>query len=156
MITEKEALQKAEAYCSAAERCRSEVEARLARCETGEPLEQSAIERIVTHLQNEGYLCEERYARAFVHDKLHFCKWGRVKIGAALRQKGIPSATIQQALSEIDQEEYLEILEGLIASKRNGVRAASEYERAMKLLRFAAQRGFEPSVAGKIINLSED
>ena len=49
--------------------------------------EKPDIESILKHLVKEGYVDEGRYARALVHDKVRFAKWGRVKIAQALWQK---------------------------------------------------------------------
>ena len=155
-MNENEAKLKAEMYCSAAERCRSEVAMKIRVWDKAGELDDAAAGRIIAHLEKEGYLDESRYAAAFVHDKLRFCRWGRVKIRMALRQKGIASDTLEEALDGIDEEEYMTILRDLIASRGRELRASSDYERSMKLLRFAAQRGFEPSLAGRIINIPED
>lgn len=159
MKTEKERLMDAEAYCSAAEHCRSEVAAKLRSHRQDESCgneEAGVVDRILTHLEEEGYIDENRYAAAFVHDKLHFARWGRVKICSELRRKGVPQSCIEAAVEAIDEEEYLEILRGVINSKRSQVKGSTTYECSMKLLRFAAQRGFEPSLAARIINIPEE
>ena len=159
MMTEKEIQMKAEAYCSACERCRSEVAAKIAaysaKCPEDE-LDSDATERIITHLEREGYLNEERYAQTFVHDKLRFCKWGRLKIKAVLRQKGVAPDAVRQALDAIDPDEYACVLRDVIASRKRDIKGASDYERSMRLLRFLSQRGFEPSIASEFINLTEE
>ena len=152
MINDKEALKKAEAYCSAAERCRSEVVAKLSG---RDGLGAESIDGIVEHLVKEGFLDESRYAAAFVHDKLRFCKWGRIKIKAALINKGVPRDIIQRTLDDIDSREYNEVLRSVLASKMRGLRFSSDYERSAKLMRFAVQRGFEPSLVAGILELNE-
>ncbi len=157
MKDEKEELIRAEAWCSAAERCRSEAFARLSRCDrNGESLPEDAVARIIAHLEKEGYIDERRYAEAFVHDKLRFSKWGRIRIAMALRQKGIGHDVFDDILNAVDMDDYIAVLRGLIAAKKRGLRAASDYEMTAKLLRFAASRGFEPSLAGEIIDELKD
>lgn len=139
-ITESEALNKVAAYCSTAEHCRSEVCEKLQRW--GLPYE--AINSILERLQEEKYIDEERFCRAFIKDKYRFEKWGKVKISQALQVKKIPYSTFQFFFDEIiDQEEYISILSNLLASKRKSIRAESEYELNGKLIRFALSRGFE-------------
>lgn len=154
-MNEKETMLKAEAYCSVGERCRSEVLAKIGLWDKTDELTSAAVSRIMEHLEKEGYLDENRYAVAFVHDKLMFCKWGRVKIRAALRQKSVQREAVDAALDGIDEDEYLGILRELIASKRREIRGATEYERSMKLLRSVAQRGFEPAIAARIADIQE-
>lgn len=75
-------------------------------------------QRIIDRLQDEGFINEERYCRAFVNDKLRFNRWGRVKIRAALYEKQLPREYIAQAIEEIDEEEYMQTLHDLVATKQ--------------------------------------
>ena len=81
--TENELRNKAEVYCLAAERCPSEVEAKLQQW--GASPETSA--HILEHLQKERFVDTARFCRAFVRDKYRFNQWGRMKIIQALRMK---------------------------------------------------------------------
>lgn len=137
-FSEKELQYKAEAFCSAAEHCLSEVEAKLVSWGTGEEM----AGRIIAHLQKERYLDNARFCRAFVRDKYRFSGWGRMKISQALRMKGLSSEEIRAGLDEIDEEEYGKGLEELIRRKRRSVTGRNEYEKNAKLIRFAVGRGF--------------
>ena len=64
---------KAAAYCSVAERCKQDVTEKLA---AWDPENTDGIGEIVQKLEKEGFLNEERYARAFAGDKLRFQGWG--------------------------------------------------------------------------------
>lgn len=139
-----EALAYAASYCSMAEHCISEVVEKLKRFE----LTSEDYSKLIKRLQDEGYLNETRYVRAFVKDKFRFSKWGRIKIRYALRQKGILASLAEEGLSEIDEEEYRELLTDLLRQKKRTIRANSPYELRGKLLRFAAGRGFELEQAG--------
>ena len=161
-MNEKETMLKAEAYCSAGERCRSEVLAKIGLWDKTDELTSAAVSRIMEHLEKEPFETEYGVVgmvrdkkNAFEPDKLMFCKWGRVKIRAALRQKSVQREAVDAALDGIDEDEYLGILRELIASKRREIRGATEYERSMKLLRFVAQRGFEPAIAARIADIQE-
>ena len=106
-ITEDEALNRVAAYCSAAEHCRAEVSEKLQKW----GIAYEAIERILARLEAEKYIDDERYCRAFINDKYRFAKWGKVKIAQALQLKKISYNTCRQFLNEIDEEEYLSILD---------------------------------------------
>ncbi len=151
-ITEPEALSRMAAYCSAAEHCRSEVTEKLHRM--GIPYD--VTERIADRLTEEKYIDEERFCRAFVRDKYRFDKWGRTKIEQALRLKKIPSAVCRAGLAEIDEEEYLAILQKLLVAKRKSVRSQNEYELNVKLIRFALSRGFEMKDIRRCIDISDE
>ena len=106
-ITETDALSRVAAYCSTAEHCRAEVTEKLQRW--GIPYD--AIDRIINRLEQEKYIDEERFCRAFIHDKYRFAKWGKIKIGQALQLKKIPQSVFYRYLNEIDEDEYLAVLE---------------------------------------------
>ena len=150
-MTESEGKTRAEAYCSAAEHCRSEVRAMLERHGAEKP----DIENIINHLLREGFIDESRYAHAFVHDKVRFAKWGRVKIAQALWQKRIPQDITDTALESIDYDEYLAALKDVVKAKFRTVKGATEYERKMKTMRSVCSRGYEPALVRKLLDLSD-
>ena len=150
-MTESEGKTRAEAYCSSAEHCRSEVRAMLERHGAEKP----DIESIINHLVKEGFIDESRYARAFVHDKVRFAKWGRVKIAQALWQKRIPQDITDATLESIDDDEYLAALKDVVKAKFCTVKGATEYERKMKTMRSVCSRGYEPALVRKLLDLSD-
>lgn len=151
-MTEAEALKKVAAYCSAAEHCRAEVIEKMQRW--GLPYD--AIDRIADRMVTEKFIDEERYCRAFINDKYRFEKWGKVKIAQALQLKKISSSSYWMYLNEIDKDEYLGVLNKLLASKRKSVHATSDYELNGKLVRFALSRGFEMDDIRRCINVPEE
>jgi regulatory protein len=142
---------KAEAYCCTTEHCIAEVQAKL----PGWGADEQEAAAIIAHLLKERYIDETRYATAFVRDKYRFNQWGRIKIQQALRMKHIPAIDIADALAAIDEEEYLDNLRQLIAQKRRSVKAASDYERNAKLIRFAVGRGYEMGEILKCVKAPE-
>lgn len=140
-------INKAEIYCSAAERCPSEVTDKLRKWGADE----EQIPAIIAHLEKERYLDAVRFCRFFVRDKYRFNQWGRLKIIQMLRLKQLDSVQIQEGLEEIDEEEYLRVLDRLLKQKARSVKAVSEYERNAKLIRFAAGRGFTMDEILKVV-----
>lgn len=145
-ISPAEALNKAAAYCTLCERCISEVSKKLTTWGVP-PAEQ---QRIIERLQDEGFINEERYCRAFVNDKLRFNRWGRVKIRAALYEKQLPREYIAQAIEDIDEEEYMQTLHDLVATKQRELKN-EDFTTKQKIIRFAASRGFEPAKILQIV-----
>ena len=150
-MTESEGKTLAEQYCSGAEHCCSEVKAMLER----HKVEADDIALILKHLIREGYVDELRYAKAFVHDKVRFAKWGRVKISQALWQKRIPQNVADEALSSIDEDEYMTALKDIVASRYRTAKGVNEYERKMKTMKTVCGRGYEPSLVRKVLNMSD-
>lgn len=151
-MTEEVALNRAASYCSSAEQCKEDIKIKLKRW----GMDDSAIIRIIKELVSEKYIDEERYCRAYVNDKLHFQKWGRAKIKQGLYQKKLSSDMIEKYVNEIDEDEYLSILQGLIQVKRKNTIAKDDFTLNGKLVRFALNRGFEMKYIIRFVNISGD
>ena len=128
---------KAEAYCATAERCCSEVSNKL--MQWGATPDE--IDQILDSLQSSHYIDEARYCAAFAHDKLLYQGWGRVKIRAALFAKHLPSTVIRDALHSLDESEYFDVLQRVVATKKRAIKSNDPMARE-KLIRFLLQRGF--------------
>lgn len=115
-------------------------------------LDEDLCERLLDRLEDEGFIDESRYARAFVHDKLEYDHWGRIKMTQALRLKGIRRSTIDEAMAEvIDEDHYREVLRHILQQKIRTLSFDTDdreesYKALQKLVRFAASRGFEPDL----------
>jgi len=132
------ALSKAMAICSKAEKCVSDIQQKL----NDWGVEAADAQKIIKTLIAEKFIDEERYARYFVRDKFRFNQWGKVKIAYMLTSKKIPSAIIDEALQEIDDDASLELLVKLLKDKARKIKFANEYDKKGKLIRFAQSRGF--------------
>ncbi len=132
-ITEPEMLRRAAAYCSTAERCIQDVQKKIKAA----GLSQEEGERII--------------ARLLVNDKLRFNKWGRIKIAYELQKRNIPAPIRSEALEGIDEKEYADILQSLLKAKKKSTKGKDERDIYIKLLRFAAGRGFESREASRCL-----
>jgi regulatory protein len=103
---------------------------------------EEAQARIMEHLVSNKYVDDERYCRAFVHDKMEYNHWGRRKIEQALYVKHVDKAIQTKVLDEIPDSDFIDILRPLLDQKRRQTRADNDYEMNIKLMRFAASRGF--------------
>lgn len=104
---------KLEAYCAASEHCETEARMRLRQLNCDPATE----DIIIDHLIADNFISDERYAKAFVHDKLLYQGWGRVKIAYMLRGKKIDYNIVQSALQTIDETEYIRVLSHLISQR---------------------------------------
>ncbi len=137
-MTEQQALIKLTALCSGAEHCSYEMTEKMRRWE----IDEETQARIMEYLINEKYVDDSRFCRAFIREKMRFNKWGKRKIEMALFQKRIDKKTASEALDEVDNGEYAAILRPMLRQKERSVKANSEYEKNMKLIKFAMSRGF--------------
>lgn len=147
-----EALNKAAAYCTLCERCISEVSTKLIAW--GIP--QGEQEKIIARLVEERFIDEARYCRAFVNDKVHFNRWGRIKITAALREKKLRHEHIAEAINNIDKIQYTQGLKETIEIKRKELKGKDDIATQQKIIRHAASRGFEPELIFKAIKYNGD
>lgn len=138
-LSEQEAIRHMAVYCSAAERCKQEVRKKIDAL----GLLPEASEKILSYLEKERYLDENRYARSFVNDKFRFSKWGRIKIGYELQKKGIALQIRTDALQSIDDNDYERMLFELLKTKKKTIHKGEGHEIWIKLFRFAAGHGFE-------------
>ena len=132
-------LQKIRYFCSYQERSIRE---------TGEKLKDWVVQRkripgIIRQLQKEGYLNEERFAKAFAGGKFRQNKWGLQKIGFELKLKGVPESIINKGLESIDREDYLNVLKDLILRKKNEIKSEEELIIREKIINFVHGKGYE-------------
>ena len=151
-MTEQEAYLQLAALCAQAEHCQQEMRDKMRRW----GLDETVQNRIIDRLIKERYVDDERYARAFVKDKIRYNKWGRRKVQQALWMKRIDADIQQRVLDEIDEKEYLDVLRPLLKQKRKSIKAESDYELNQKLLRFALGRGFGFDIIRQCLDVGEE
>lgn len=148
-MKKEKALQKAAALCSAQERCVSDIIKKLQEWEC----EETDIDAIISTLQQQKFLDDERYTQLFVKSKLRNNKWGRIKIEFTLKQKGVDNGVIQNALDSIDENEYFSTLEQLLQAKVKTIKARNDFDKKTKLFRFASAKGFEFELINKVVQI---
>ena len=150
-MNEQEAYLQLAALCAQAEHCEQEMRDKMKRWE----LDEMVQNRVIDRLTEERYIDNERYARAFVKDKIRYNKWGRRKVQQALWMKRIDTDIQQRVLDEIDEKEYLDVLRPLLKQKRKSIKAGNDYELNQKLVRFALSRGFTFDIIRQCLNVDE-
>ncbi|MBA7585459.1 Regulatory protein RecX [subsurface metagenome] len=146
-ITPKQALARIQKICSAQEKCSFDVRRKL--FDWG--FENMAIEKIINSLIEDKFVDDNRFAKSFVREKFRFNNWGRIKIAYALKQKRIPESTINLALEEIEEEQYLHVLETELIKKKKSIKTKNQFDLKGKLLRFGQSKGFETEYILRII-----
>ena len=150
--TEQEAYLQLAAMCAQAEHCEQEMRDKMKRW----GIEPDAQNRVVARLVKERYVDNERYARAFVKDKIRYNKWGRRKVMQALWMKRIDDDIQRSVLDEIDDKDYIDVLVPLLKQKRKTIKAKSDYELNQKLVRFALSRGFDFSIIRQCMDVDDE
>lgn len=138
-----------EALCSRSEQASSEIRQKLLKL----GMSASDTDAILKDLKSNRFIDDRRFAQAFVNDKWEYSRWGRIKIRARLKALDIDSDAIDEALSTIGEKEYRRGFAALILAKaRTSGIVSGTYDNRARLMRFAASRGFEASMAIDMIN----
>ena len=151
-VTEQGAYLQLASLCARAEHCQYEMTAKMRRWEMSDEAQARVMQRLVS----EHYVDDERFARAFVNDKIRYNKWGRRKVEQALWTKRIDDSISRPLLDEVDDEEYLKILRPMLKQKRKSTKADSEYELTMKLIKYAMSRGFTMDIIKQCIEVEDE
>lgn len=150
-MTEQQVLARLTAECAKAEHCTGGMLEKMRRWGVDDDVQA----RVMAYLIKGKYVDDERFCRLFVRDKIRFNGWGRRKVEQALYQKRIDKVVSGPILDAIDDSEYINVLRPLIRSKRKSIKAANEYERNQKLMKFALSRGFEWNIIRQCIDGAE-
>lgn len=138
-LSPSEAKVKIAAYCAYQERCQKEVRNKL----YGYGLHPNEVENLLTTMILDGFVNEERFAKAFVSGKFRMKKWGRVRIRQELKFRISSDNLIRMALKEIDEQEYWDNLIHMAEKKLPGIKAKDEFQKKMKLHQFLIYKGYE-------------
>ena len=141
-LTKEQALQKLKHYCAYQERCHAEVKEKLFSL----GIWKKDHDEIVATLIEESYLNEERFAIAFASGRFRIKQWGRVKIKYELKQKKVSEYSIKKALKQIDEEEYMKVLDKLAKEKYASLKNEQHLIRKKKTIDYLMQKGFEPQL----------
>lgn len=134
-----EATRKLESYCAYQDRCHKEVAEKL----KGMRMIPEAIDQIVTHLIQENYLNEERFAKSFARGKFNIKKWGKNRIVNELKFRQISRFNIATALKEIENDNYFQTLDILAKKRLAQLTDTNIQKRRKKLADYLLYRGWE-------------
>ncbi len=141
------ALQKAEKYCIYQERAQQEVRDKL----YGWGLHQRDVENIISELIIQDFLNEERFANAYALGKFRQKGWGKIKIKQALKLKRVPEGLIKKALQQIDLDDYLLRLKGILEKKAVLLKEKDVYKRSCQLKQYAFGKGYEGGLVDDVL-----
>lgn len=146
--SDREALNKIFRYCAYQERSHFEVRSKLFEYQ----LQSNRVDEILSYLITEGFLNEERYAKAFAGGKFRMMKWGKLKIQRELESGGVSPRNIAKGLAEINTADYTRTLLSLVKKKSNQVTDENLYKKKNKIARFVIGKGYEPELVWEIVN----
>ncbi len=154
--TPDEAYSTLEWLCSKMERCSYDARRSLYRWGITEREDQ---DRIISRLVDSRFIDDDRYASAYVRDKLISGRWGISKIRMGLRAKMLDGEVIERAIEEnVDRDSLSEkLLLELRKHYQKEIHSGTEgYKLRERLFRRAVSRGFEVDEVNNAINIVFD
>jgi len=139
LFTFEEVKQKLVNYCVYQDRCHAEVEQKMREF----VLIPEAKEEILLYLMKENYLNEERFTRSYIRGKFYIKNWGKTKIKINLKQKGITEKLISTCFDEIDEKDYLNIINKIYENYESKLKGLQNYQKKIKTVKYLLSRGFE-------------
>jgi regulatory protein len=137
------AYQRAVRYLSVRPRSESEMATYL----RGKEIEDDVLAAVLARLRARGYVDDEAFARFWVENRTRFRPRGTRALRYELRQKGVDSPTIDEALQDQDEEALAQAAaEGKLARWQTLPR--EEFNK--KLIGFLARRGFGYGVCRRV------
>jgi len=110
---------KIEFYCAYQERCQMDVTQKLNKL----GILGDDTEEYISHLIDNNFLNEKRFAKSYARGKFNNNSWGRIKIIRELESRKISHVNINNGLSEINNNDYikkLRVLSNKIINENTG------------------------------------
>ena len=142
------ALLKLQNYCAYQERCHQEVRQKLKEMR----MIPEAVDKIIVHLLDHNFLNEERFAKTFVSGKFRIKKWGKYRLTLELKKRDISKNNIKTAISQIPNNEYIEVFNDLAEKKVNSIKEKDKWKKKKKLVDYLLYRGWESHLVYDKVN----
>jgi regulatory protein len=142
---------KIQQYCAYQERSHKEVKNKL----FGYGLYASEVDELMSKLIEEGFLNEERFAKAFAGGKFRIMKWGRLKIKQELQLLGLTKRCVAIGLKEIDSSDYSKTLKSLIRKKASQTAERNPFKRKSTIARYVISKGYESELVWALLKEDE-
>lgn len=143
-----EAKRKLENYCVYQERCHQEVRQKL----QGMRMIPEVIDVVMVHLIQHNFLNEERFAKTFVRGKFNMKKWGKRRLTLELKKKDIAKSNINQAINEINNDDYQKTLDDLAKKRLASISEKNKLKKKKKLADYLLYRGWESHLVYEKVN----
>jgi regulatory protein len=116
--------------------------------------EPEIIEYIIKKLEEQELLNDEKFAEAWIKDRLYFHPCGRLLINKKLREKGIDEKIIKKTLDKfLPLEKEKKIAREILEQKKEKIKSDLPKEKIFqKLNMFLAGKGFPGNIIFEILN----
>ena len=148
-LTKEQILAKLTTACAKREYCLADMAEKMRRWGVDDEMQ----EQVKAFLLKHKFIAEERYAHAFIEEKVCYNKWGRKKVAYALYRKGINESVFMPLLNDINDESYKQELQELLTAKLKTVKDPEPYKRKTKLIKFALARGYSMDEVLEVVKI---
>jgi regulatory protein len=147
MVLDKKILGKLQRFCAYRERSTKEVNDKLTTLKIFYDQQQLYVKV----LEEQKFLDEARFVKAFVNDKFKINRWGKIKIRQALSLFQVNDTLIIHALENIDDAQYLKALQHIIDRYKPKTKGLEKYLATQKILKHCYSKGYEHDITGKLL-----
>jgi regulatory protein len=139
-----------ERYCAYQERCHQEVQTKLRQLGAF----RDDTDAVISHLIQNDYLNETRFAMLYVRSKFSIKKWGKKRIFNELKQRKITSYNIDKALAQITEEDYRLTFDTLAKKRWDQLKRNKEslQQQKKKWVNYLQYRGWENHLIFEALN----
>lgn len=150
VLTLKELKTRMERFCAYQERCHMEVKTKLHQI--GAFRDDS--DAVISHLIQNDYLNETRFAMLYVRSKFSIKKWGKKRIINELKLRKITSYNIDKALAQISEKNYHMTFDTLAEKRWDQLKKNKESlsQRKKKWIKYLQYRGWENDLIFQELN----
>lgn len=134
-------------WCAKSEHCSSDVLQKCRKLKIPETESKILLESLI----DEGFIDDARYAKSYIHDKCLFQRWGRLKLIQGLQVKFISHSIIQEAIQQIDPNDYQEALLHAFAKSKQSLPGEPQ-----KWVKSMLQKGFTYEEVYPLLKVIED
>jgi len=131
---------KIELYCAYQERSIAEVKRKMSKWK----LSNTQQNEIIHKLTDNNFIDERRFAQSYVSGKFRIKQWGKIKIKHYLKEKQISKQIIEEAINEIDKQEYLNTIKQLVDKKNQILSNETDViKKKNKIIQYLSAKGYE-------------
>lgn len=152
MNADKKILAKLQRFCVYRERSIQEVKEKMALLKV--PFAEYNL--YIALLEEQKFLDEKRFVKAFINDKFKINRWGKIKIKQALALHKISGNDADEIFERcIDEQHYLKTLQQIITRFKPKTKGLDKYKAQQKILAHCYAKGYEPEWVRQIISTEE-
>ena len=112
----------------------------------------SIHDNVIVELIKDDFLNEERFVFSFVRGKFRIKRWGKIKLRNELFQRNITSILINNAISQINDNDYMDTLDEIALKKFDNLNNDTSLNSKKKFVTYLQYRGWETDLIFKKVN----